>query len=100
MPCSSKACAFHLRLLISSMPTGAPSCCRKLGECGVAFRQQQIARLLGGVLIDADAAPAHLEHHRQQIDFEPIGVARPFPIQDRIELLKQRAACSTASASA
>ena len=73
---------------------------RKLGERGIAFRQQQIARLLGGVLIDANAATAHFQHHRQQVDFEPIGVARPFAIQDRVELLEQLRASSTASISA
>ena len=62
---------------------------RKLGERGVAFAEQQIARLFGGVLIDANAAAAHLQHHRQQVDFEPIGVARSFAIQDRVERLKQ-----------
>ena len=41
-----------------------------------------IVGLLGGVLIDADAAPAHLMHHRQQVDLEPIGVARSFPLDD------------------
>ena len=64
--------------------------CRNLGERGIAFCQQQIARLLGGVLIDANAAAAHFQHHRQQVDFEPIGVARSFAVQDRVELLKQQ----------
>ena len=45
----------------------------------------EIVGLLGGVLIDADAAPAHLMHHRQQVDFKPIGVARAFPLDDLLE---------------
>ena len=100
MPYCSKVFSFHLRPLISSMPTGAPMLFRKLGERGIAFAEQQIARLLGGVLIDANAAAAHFQHHRQQVDFEPIGVAGSFPIQDRVELLEQHRACSTASISA
>ena len=72
------------------MLTCAPCCAESSASAASRFCRQQIARLLGGVLIDADAAPAHLQHHRQQINFEPIGVARSFPIQDRIELLKQR----------
>ena len=69
---------------------GAPMLLRKLGQRGIAFAEQQIARLLGGVLIDANAAAAHLQHHRQQVDFEPIGVAGLLLIQDRVELLKQQ----------
>ena len=46
---------------------------------------KSIVGLLGGVLIDADAAAAHLMHHRQQVDFQPIGVARSFPLDDRRE---------------
>ena len=89
MPCASKVCAFHFGLLISSMLTGVPSCSESSASAASRLLQEMIARLLGGVLIDADAAPAHLQHHRHQVDFEPIGVARPFLIQDRIELLEQ-----------
>ena len=90
MPCASKVRAFHLLRCDLVHADGRAELFRKLGERGVAFRQQQIARLLGGVLIDANAAAAHLQHHRQQVDFEPIGVARAFPIEDRVELLEQR----------
>ena len=41
---------------------------------------QLIAGFLGRGNIDAHAAPAHFEHHRQQIDLEPIGVACAFLI--------------------
>ena len=70
------------------MPTGAPSCSESSASAASRFCQQQIARLLGGVLIDANAAAAHLQHHRQQVNFEPIGVARPFAVEDRIERLE------------
>ena len=58
---------------------------RKLRERGIAFANEQIVGLFGGVLIDADAAAAHLVHHRQQVDFQPIGVARSFPLDDLLE---------------
>ena len=61
---------------------------RQLGERGVAFLQAIVARLFGGALINANAAPAHFMHHRQQIDVQPIGVARAFLIEDRIQVLK------------
>ena len=54
----------------------------------VAFLQAIVARLFGGTLIDADAAPAHLMHHRQQIDVEPIGVAGALLVEDRVQVLK------------
>ena len=100
MPCASKVS--HLPFCGCDLvhADGRAKLIRKLGECGVAFAEQQIARLLGGVLIDANAAAAHRQHHRQQIDFEPIGGARAFLIEDRIELLEQQRACSTASVSA
>ena len=59
------------------MLTWAAELLRQLGERAVAFLQAIVARLFGRALIDADAAPAHLVHHRQQIDFEPIGARVP-----------------------
>src|SRR6478752_6043857 len=63
---------------------------RNLRQRSIAFYQQQIARLLGGVLINAYAAAAHFQHHRQQVDFEPIGAADILLVQDRVELLEQQ----------
>ena len=68
--------------------TEAAELLRQLGERGVAFLQAVIASLFGGILIDADAAAAHLEHHRQQVDVEPIGGARALAVEDRIEVLE------------
>ena len=62
----------------------------QLGKHRVALREQLIARTLGGTDVDADAAEAHLQHHRQQIDLEPIGVARALLVEDGIEALAQR----------
>ena len=90
MPYCSKVFSFHLRPLISSMPTGAPCCSEIFASAASRLRQQQIARLLGGVLINANAAAAHFQHHRQQVDFEPIGAADILLVQDRVELLKQQ----------
>ena len=61
---------------------------RQLGERAVAFLQAIVARLFGRALIDADAAPAHLMHHRQQVDVKPIGGAGAFLIEDRVQVLK------------
>ena len=54
----------------------------------IAFLQNQIARLLGLGGVNADAAAAHLVHHRQQIDFEPVGVPRSFAVENGIEVRK------------
>ena len=62
---------------------------RQLGELAVTFLQAIVAPLFGSTLINADAAPAHLMHHRQQIDFQPVGVARAFLIEDWIQVFKQ-----------
>ena len=70
------------------MLTRLPSCVRQLGERAVAFLQAIVARLFGGTLIDANAAAAHLMHHRQQIDVEPIGGAGALLIEDRVQVLK------------
>ena len=78
--------AFHRELPISSIPTGAPSFSESAIKCGVTFLQDQIARLFGRTLVDANAAATHLVHHRQEIDFKPVGVARSFAIEDRIEI--------------
>ena len=63
---------------------------RKLGQRGIAFAEQQIAGLLGGILVDANTATAHLQNHRQQVDVQAISVAGLFLIQDGVELLKQQ----------
>ena len=70
------------------MLTGVPSCSDSSVSACVAFLQAIVARLFGRALIDADAAPAHLVHHRQQIDFQPIGVAGAFLIEDRVQIFK------------
>ena len=70
------------------MLTWAAELLRQLGERGVAFLQAIVARLFGGALIDADAAPAHFVHHRQQIDVEPIGGAGALLVEDRIQVFK------------
>ena len=99
MPCASKVSATICgRDLVHA--DGRAELFGQLGERGVAFLQQQIARLFGGILIDADAAAAHLVHHRQQIDFEPVGGARSFLIEDRIEIFSNSPSVLTASASA
>ena len=82
-----------------AMLDAAAELLRQLSERAIAFLQAVIARLFGRALIDANAAAAHLVHHRQQIDVETIGVARAFAVEDRIEL-SNSAAWSTASASA
>ena len=61
---------------------------RQFGERSVAFLQAIVARLFGSTLIDANAAPAHRVHHRQQINFQPIGGAGAFLIEDRIQVFK------------
>ena len=63
---------------------------RQLSERLIAFLQAIVAPLFGGTLIDADAAPAHLEAHRQQVNFEPIGGARTFLIENWIEVFIQQ----------
>ena len=85
---ASKVRAFHFGDAISSMLTWRAELLRQLGERAVAFLQAIVARLFGRTLIDANAAPAHLMHHRQQIDVEPIGVAGAFLIEDRVQVLK------------
>ena len=72
------------------MPVGAPSLLRQLGKRPVTFLQAMIARLFGRVLVNANAAPAHLMHHRQKINVEAVGVAGVLLIEDRIQVLKQR----------
>ena len=67
---------------------GAAELFRQLGERGIAFLQAVIASLFGRVLIDANAAAAHLVHHRQQVDVEPIGGAGALAVEDRIEALE------------
>ena len=59
---------------------------RQLSERAFAFLQAVIATLFGRALVNTDAALAHCMHHRQQIDVPPIGVARPFPIEDRVQV--------------
>ena len=44
--------------------------------------------MLGGTLIDAIAAPAHLMHHRQQVNVKPIGGASTLAVEDRIQVFK------------
>src|SRR6516162_11547413 len=61
---------------------------RQLSERAVAFLQAIVASLLGGTLINTDAAPAHLEHHGQQVNVEPIGGARAFLIEYWVQVLK------------
>ena len=61
---------------------------RQLSERAVTFLQAVIASLFGRILIDANAAAAHLVHHRQQIDVETIGGAGALAVEDRIEPLK------------
>ena len=73
---------------------------RQLGERGVAFLQAIVARLLGGALIDANAAAAHFVHHRQQINFEPIGVARTLRDRGSGSRFSNSASVFAASASA
>jgi len=68
------------------MLTGLPSCS---DSSVIAFLQAVIASLLGRILIDANAAAAHLVHHRQQIDVETIGGAGALAVEDRIEALKK-----------
>ena len=87
MPCASKVCSNHLRCDLVHADVGA-ELLRQLGERASRFAGN-IVGLLGGTLIDADAAPAHLMHHRQQIDLQPIGVARAFPLDDRPQIFKQ-----------
>ena len=62
----------------------------QFGKHSIPFPQDQVARLLGCALIDADSAPSHLVHHRQQIDLKPIGVSCVLAIEDRIEVFIQR----------
>ena len=90
MPCLSNVCAFHFGLPISSMPTRRAELLGELGEHAVPFPQDQVARLFGRGLIDANPAPPHFVNHRQQINFEAVGVSRSFAIEDRIEVFKQR----------
>ena len=84
---ASKVSTNHLRIDLVHADA-VPSCSDSSASASIAFLQAIVARLLGSALIDANAAPAHLMHHRQQIDVEAIGVARPFLIQNRIEALK------------
>ena len=100
MPWASKVRAFHFGDAISSMLTWAAELLRQLGERGVAFLQAIVARLFGSALIDANAAAAHLMHHRQQINLEPVGVARALLVEDRVRGLSNSASVATASASA
>ena len=88
MPWASKVRAFHIGDAISCHADVGAELLRQLGERSVAFLQAIVARLFGRTLIDANAAPAHLMHHRQQIDVEPVGVARAFLIEDRVQVLK------------
>ena len=76
--------------------TGVPSCSDSSASARVAFLQAIVARLFGGALIDANAAAAHLVHHRQQIDVKPIGGARAFAIEDRVRGSQIAPACATA----
>ena len=59
---------------------------RQLGELALTFLQAIVAALFGSTLIDTNAAPAHLMHHRQQIDFQPVGVARALAVEDRVQV--------------
>jgi hypothetical protein len=55
---------------------------RQLRERPVALLQAMIARFFSRALINTDAAPAHLKHHRQQINVETISLAGTFLIED------------------
>jgi hypothetical protein len=76
----------HAKLLGQSASTASRFC----SSC---------SRALGSDGIDADTAPAHLMHHRQQIDLEPIGRARAFLVEYWIEA-PNSASVFAASASA
>src|SRR5262245_19462611 len=58
---------------------------RQLSEYSISLLQQLFAGAFGSGGIDADSALAHLMHHRQQIDLEPIGRARAFLVEYWIE---------------
>ena len=70
------------------MPTRTPSFSDSSASVASAFLQQLVARLLSRGGVDADAAAAHLQRHRQQVDLEPVGIARSFTIEDRIRISK------------
>ena len=57
---------------------------RNLGEHSITLAEQKIARPLRCGDVNTDATSAHSVYHRQQIDFESIGVARAFAIEHRI----------------
>ena len=98
MPCLSNVCAFHFGLPISSIPVGVPSFSesRQAPHPVSAGSGRAPVRLRS---VDADSAAPHLVHHGQQIDLEPIGVARAFPIED-LDQVFQSASVFAASASA
>ena len=89
MPYLSKVLLFPFAAVDLVHADGAP-CSREISASAASrFAEQQIARLLGGALIDADAAPPHLQHHRHQVDVEPVGVAQSLAVEDRLERLEQ-----------
>src|SRR5262245_53775930 len=55
-----------------------------LCEHDVALADEQVACLFSGRDIDANAAPTHPVHHRQESDFQSISLARAFAIEHRI----------------
>ena len=82
------------------MLTRAAKLVRQLSERAIAFLQAIVARLFGRTLIDANAAPAHLMHHRQQIDVETIGGAGALLVEDRIQVSQIARSVAIGSASA
>ena len=62
---------------------------RNPAQGGVAFREQPRLRLLGGGLVDLDAAQPHFQQHRQQLVFEPVGFAQTLAFEDREQLAAQ-----------
>ena len=62
---------------------------RQLRQDGVAPHQHRVMHLFGAGGVDANSASAHLVHHRQQVDFEPVGAACVLAIEHRVEALKQ-----------
>src|SRR5262249_47979482 len=67
----------------------------QFGESGVTLLQQLIPGTLGSGDVNTNATPAHLQHHRQQITFEPISGTGSLALEHRLETLEQheRADC-------
>src|SRR5215472_7810232 len=62
---------------------------RQFVQGGVALTKQEIAGSFCGRRVNANSAPTHFMHHRQQIDLEPIGGACSFLIENWIEIFEQ-----------